>query len=509
MPNRLPGKTVRLLARVKLSHKLYGMLGLAAVGFLAILSVALLLGARADQLTRSLEQGYLPATERSQNLKLALVEVERDLREATQTHAAAALQSAERQQGVIVGALRGVKLSPEVREGHCKTCHTPAGDSFAEVSQLLDDFSLYWQAATKASTTGQAMDAAIEKQYAGLMETVSTATVTHQSQMDSVFASLAENQQRLHYAILGIALCCLVALAALALIVARSITRPLTQAIAVSQRLATGDLSAQIGSDARDEAGQLLAATGGMVDRLRQVLAEVQQATSSLRLAAGELSATSSSLAQGTSEQAASMERMSASLEEMSASIGQNADASRDMERVAKQGAGFAEQCVSAVEQTVKSMHAIAGKVTIVEEIAYQTNLLALNAAIEAARVGEFGRGFTVVASEVRKLAERSQAAARDIVGVAQESVTVAERSGKLLAELVPTIRMTVDLVQNVALASQEQRAGASQINDALSHVDQVSQRTAAAAEQLASTADVIAGKAQVLDESMAFFRIT
>jgi methyl-accepting chemotaxis protein len=84
----------------------------------------------------------------------------------------------------------------------------------------------------------------------------------------------------------------------------------------------------------------------------------------------------------------------------------------------------------------------------------------------------------------------------------------VAERSGKLLAELVPTIRMTVELVQNVALASQEQRAGAGQINEALSHVDQVSQRTAAAAEQLASTADVIAGKAQVLDESMAFFRI-
>src|SRR6185369_8179940 len=115
-----------------------------------------------------------------------------------------------------------------------------------------------------------------------------------------------------------------------------------------------------------------------------------------------------------------------------------------------------------AVADTVRAMNEIAEKITIIEEIAYQTNLLALNAAIEAARAGEHGRGFAVVATEVRKLAERSQTAAKDISGLAKSTVDVAEKSGRLLIELVPTIRKTADLVRDVAAASSEQSSGVS-----------------------------------------------
>ena len=192
----------------------------------------------------------------------------------------------------------------------------------------------------------------------------------------------------------------------------------------------------------------------------------------------------------------------------MSASITRNAANSRETEQTAVRGARDAEGSATAVRDTVDAMRVIAEQISIVEEIAYQTNLLALNAAIEAARAGEHGKGFAVVATEVRKLAERSQTAARQIGGVTSSSVQVAERSGTLLTQLVPAIRRTADLVQEVAAASSEQAAGVSQINRALASVDEVTQRAASAAEELASTAEEMAGQAASLEQVIGFFHL-
>ena len=301
---------------------------------------------------------------------------------------------------------------------------------------------------------------------------------------------------------------CLLISSLLCFLIARVIARPLTEAVSVADRIAKGDLSVQIDTVSDDETGRLLGAMRSMVQRLAQVMGEVRDGAGALASAAVQISSASQGLSQGTSEQASSVEETTASLEQMTATIGQNSSNSLQLEQMAQKGAKDAVESGEAVKETVEAMNAIAEKINIIEEIAYQTNLLALNAAIEAARAGDHGRGFAVVATEVRKLAERSQTAAREIGSLAVSSVKVAERSGRLLAELVPSIRKTTNLVQEVATASTEQSAGVNQMNRAMMHVDQVTQRNASAAEELASTAEEMSAQAETLQQLIAFFRV-
>jgi len=291
--------------------------------------------------------------------------------------------------------------------------------------------------------------------------------------------------------------------------VARGITSGLAHAVRIADGLAGGDLTQKMEDvTAKDEIGQLMRSMQAMIEKLSEVVADVTSGADALASASEQVSATSQNLAQASSEQAASAEQTSSSIEQMTASIAQNTENAKVTDGMATKASKEASDGGEAVRATVTAMKQIAQKIGIIDDIAYQTNLLALNAAIEAARAGQHGKGFAVVAAEVRKLAERSQVAAQEIGTVASNSVELAERAGELLTQMVPSIKKTSDLVQEIAAASQEQASGVGQINSAVSQLSQTTQQNASSSEELASTAETMSAQAENLQTVMAFFRI-
>lgn len=279
------------------------------------------------------------------------------------------------------------------------------------------------------------------------------------------------------------------------------------QAVRVLQRIGQGDLSVDLSTHPKDTTSMLYN-LGQTVGRLLGVIADVRSATSVVAAASSQVVSSAQTLSSNAAEQAVSVEQTSMAVEEISATVMRNAENAHLADRMAAQNARDAAEGGEVAAQTVAAMQQIARRIAIIDDIAYQTNLLALNAAIEAARAGEHGRGFSVVAEEVRKLAERSQVAAQEIGEVAADSVALSERSGMLLAQMVPAIAKTADLVQEIASASQEQAAGLEQISSAVSQLAQTTHVNASASEEFSATADELRFQAMQLQEMISYFRV-
>ncbi len=286
------------------------------------------------------------------------------------------------------------------------------------------------------------------------------------------------------------------------------ILQPLTQSAKNLVAIANGDLTANLPDMPQHEIGRVTLATRMIQSRLLAIFGRFGEACQALSISSDQLATTSQNMSRGASEQAASVEETSAAMEQMAASITQNSDSAKATSTLSSKATQDALNGGEAVKRTVAAMKQIAGKIGIIDDIAYQTNLLALNAAIEAARAGEHGKGFAVVSAEVRKLAEHSQIAAKEISTVADSSVALAEQAGALFQQLVPDIQRTSDLILEITSASEEQSLGVHQINLAMGQLSQITQQSADASVQLATTADTMSRQAALLRDMLACFRL-
>lgn len=295
---------------------------------------------------------------------------------------------------------------------------------------------------------------------------------------------------------------------ALMVMVARRIAGPIGEVAASLDRLADGDLTHVVHvTAAGGEIRILQSAMQRMVERLSQTIREIKLVCGEIQHASSEVKISALSLSGSASSQAASVEETSASMEQMSASVDTNSQHAQTTRAIAAEAASNAQESGKATHETQEAMTRIAEKISVIDEIAYQTNLLALNAAIEAARAGEQGQGFAVVATEVRRLAVRSQEASQEIGSLASNSLMVARHAGEVLDRMVPSIQKTASLIEEISSASAEQAAGVTQVNMAIMQITQSTAANAAASEELSATASLLSDQAERLTEHVTFFK--
>jgi methyl-accepting chemotaxis protein-1 (serine sensor receptor) len=306
------------------------------------------------------------------------------------------------------------------------------------------------------------------------------------------------------------------------LLITRSITQPISKAVDVAQTVARGDLGSRIEVRGKDETSHLLSALRDMNGRLTEIVDKVRDSSGSIAGAARQIAAGNIDLSQRTEAQASSLQQTAASMEELTSTVKQNADNAQqattlaaNASEVAHKGSTVVGQVVSTMQDISERSSKIADITGIIEGIAFQTNILALNAAVEAARAGEQGRGFAVVASEVRSLAQRSSTAAKEIKELITSSVervrdgaTLAGEAGHTMTEVTQAVARVTDIMEEIAAASAEQRRGIEQVNQAISQMDEVTQRNAALVEEAAAASQSLQDQGQELNAAVAFFRI-
>lgn len=295
---------------------------------------------------------------------------------------------------------------------------------------------------------------------------------------------------------------------AIAYIIGQRISRPIVELSDKTGKVSKGDLTVEVSSELNDEVGVLAQSISVMVGKLQQIVSEISEGADNVVSASQQMSGAAQVIADGAAEQAASTEEISTSMEEMVSSILQNTDNAEKTDIIASKSERSIVDLKVAFADTLEAMEKITAKSIIIKDISFQTNILALNAAVEAARAGDAGRGFSVVAGEVRKLSENTRDAAFEIDDLTKTSLEVARHAWELLEKLVPEFQETSMLVKEISASGLEQKVGADLINNAVQSMVQVTNQNSAASEELASSSEELAAQAETLKETVSFFRL-
>ncbi|HZF78185.1 MAG TPA: methyl-accepting chemotaxis protein, partial [Rubrivivax sp.] len=305
-------------------------------------------------------------------------------------------------------------------------------------------------------------------------------------------------------------------------VVTRTTTGALAQAVAATQALARGDLMHRVEVTTHDEVGELLTAVQASMAQLAEVVVGIKASSESVSTAAVQIAQGNLDLSQRTEEQASNLQQTAASMEELTSTVQSTADAAREAStlagaasEVAARGGEVVSRVVKTMDEITASSRQIADIIGVIDGIAFQTNILALNAAVEAARAGEQGRGFAVVASEVRSLAQRSAEAAKQIktlIGMSVERVETGSRlvgdAGTTMSDIVARVQRVTQLIAEIGAATSEQSGGIGQVSDAVGQLDQVTQQNAALVEESAAAADSLKQQALKLVNAVSVFKV-
>jgi methyl-accepting chemotaxis protein len=512
----------QLLNRISVGAKL----GLA---FSIVLLITALLGAtavmqlgRVNDTASEMAENWLPATRAAQQMAQHATRMRTREYRLVMTEAAARAPVVES----IKKAQAEVEKSLSAYE---KLVDTP------EEAAKLNNFKTLWSDYLDNSRALQAAGSAGDEDAARKL-----LTVTGLAKFDSMNKALDELVElnvagadaanklgdqiyaRSRWLVAGLSLLAIVVGSALAFVITRRITRPLSESVQLAEAVAQGDLTRSLQVVGVDEVAQLQRALMAMVERLRALVSEVRIGVESVSSASAQIATGNQDLSARTEQAASNLEETASSMEELTGAVGQSADTARQANQLASSAAQAAQRGGEVVGSVVERMgqisdasKQIADIIGVIDSIAFQTNILALNAAVEAARAGEQGRGFAVVATEVRALAKRSADAAKEIKALIGRSVeTVAAGAGDVaearqaMDEIVGGVRRVTDLMGEIAAAATEQRDGIGQVNEAVAQLDQMTQQNAALVEESTAASASLREQSQRLAEVVSVFNL-
>jgi methyl-accepting chemotaxis protein len=291
----------------------------------------------------------------------------------------------------------------------------------------------------------------------------------------------------------------------------RVIKKPLNKTITELEKVSKGDLSIQIDEKLKsrgDELGAIARSVDELTNNFEKIIDGMRLSAENITRMGEQIKQASSDMAHSAALQAGNLEEISTTMEEITETIESSYKNAQETSSIAGEANHGVKMGSDSAGKALNSLKLIIEKIKVIDDIAYQTNILALNAGVEAARAGDAGKGFTVVAREVRSLSEQSKQAAVEISAVSRNSSVLSANAMKLLTEIVPKMEQTTMLIQQIASATQEQNIGVSQINFAIQDLNDTTQRNATNAEEMANSSFTLADEASRMNKLIQFFKL-
>ena len=495
-----------MLQDLKFRYKITLLPAIFIVVLVAIMIVFSVTGNKNKRLLNSIEHGFVSYVELSNNLIMTMKDLQRGFQDAVAATDLEKLANtkilASKFDSLILNTQQNVLIQNDTLLGALKSKFTTYYQTAYTTSEKMigGNFSEETTANIQRMIT----------QYKDITSRLDAIKSDSQSKMTESFANTIANTRTTGIVVI-ISICfLLVFLSIFTFRITNLTVEPLTHIVSSLNSLSDGDLKCRLDDKymtRKDEIGAVSQSMNQLIERLTEIVNEVQSGVDTVSSASSELEKTSEELSKGANSQAAASEEISSSMEEMLANISQNRDNAENARKIAVKISENIKVIDESSKISLSSTKQIADKIKIIDDISFQTNLLALNAAVEAARAGENGRGFAVVAAEVRRLAERSRMAGVEINNIAKLSVEHSVHSNQLLHDIIPEIATTAKLIQEIAASSVEQNSGVQQVNNAIQELNNTTQSNSATAEELNSKAETLTDHSANLKLVIQYFK--